>query len=288
MAGRRPIALAAVAVVLLLCLTGAAAADTQDVKGTDADDQFNAKAEFAMASIAAVAPQHKSNPVHQAAAEEALKSAAAAEPQHAPQFPEDPQELKRKSQPATPTPADSPASKEAPKQQQPAATPSPAAAAPQKPEEQQQKEEPKKEEPKKEEPKKEEPKKEEPKKEEPKKEEPKKEDICQRVPGCLECKPFDPTAKNTFGSEFTGGMRRLAQHKGGFDAGEWGASSIGTLGGAKTGKKGKPDFNFMQNVVESPYNAKDLPVCTSCNTTAGYVSHSRGRCGKWVLPSMCG
>jgi hypothetical protein len=248
MALKRPIALAAVAVVLLLCLTSAAAADTQDVKGIDAD-QFNAKADFAMSADAAAAAQPKTNTPDQAAAAELpLKSAAAAEPQHAPQFPEDPQELKRKSQPAAPTPADS-ASKEAPKQQQqqPAATPTPAAEAP---------------------------------KEDPKQEEKEKEDPCARVPGCLKCTPFDPNAKSSFGAEFGGAMRRLAQHKGGFDGGEWGQHSIGTLGSSKSGKKGKPDFNFMTGAVDSPYNAKDLPTCSSCNTTAGYVNHSRGRCGE--------
>lgn len=252
MALRRPIALAAVAVVLLLCLTSAAAADTQDVRGIDAD-QFNAKADFAMSADAAAAPQPKTNTPDKAAAELPIKPATAAEPQHAPQFPEDPQELKRKSQPATPTPADSD-TKEAPQQQQqqPAATPSPAAAAP----------------------------KEEPKKEEEKKEK-EKEDPCARVPGCLKCTPFDPHAKSTFGAEFGGGMRRLAQHKGGFDGGEWSSKAIGSLGTGKSGKKNnKPDFNFMDGAFESPYNAKDLPTCTSCNTTAGYVNHSRGRCGE--------
>jgi hypothetical protein len=100
------------------------------------------------------------------------------------------------------------------------------------------------------------------------------------VPGCLKCTPFDPNAKSSFGAEFGGAMRRLAQHKGGFDGGEWGQHSIGTLGSSKSGKKGKPDFNFMTGAVDSPYNAKDLPTCSSCNTTAGYVNHSRGRCGE--------
>jgi hypothetical protein len=97
------------------------------------------------------------------------------------------------------------------------------------------------------------------------------ENICKRVPGCLECKPFDPKAK------FEGwGLRRLQQRESDWD--------LGSMMGATPGKKDKGskgnrvDFNLM-DMVDSPYNAKDLPTCTACNTTAGYVAHSKGRCG---------
>jgi hypothetical protein len=107
------------------------------------------------------------------------------------------------------------------------------------------------------------------------------ENICKRVPGCLECKPFDPKAK------FEGwGLRRLQQRESEWDIGSMMASTTPTKG--KKDKGNRVEFNLM-DMVESPYTAKDLPTCTACNTTAGYVAHSKGRCGEaqtaiWPLP----
>ena len=39
-------------------------------------------------------------------------------------------------------------------------------------------------------------------------------------------------------------------------------------------------MDFLDMDVHSAYDAKDLPMCTKCNSTAGYVNHSRGRCGE--------
>lgn len=98
------------------------------------------------------------------------------------------------------------------------------------------------------------------------------ENICNRVPGCMECKPFDAKAK------FEGwGLRRLQQREGA----EWDMGSMvsTSLKSKKNDKGNKINFDIM-DMVDSPYNAKDLPTCTSCNTTAGYVVHSKGRCGE--------
>lgn len=359
MAVKRHFTVAAVAVVLLLCLSSAMAATPQQ---TDPNAVDAALASITSSKIAAdtnkpadAKPSPSSSP---AAAEHVDKTehvAAVSEPQHAPQFPEEPS-LVRKGQEKNPPSAPAPA---APKEQQPAVAPvtapTPAAAAPSKQEEPKQQQEaksepkadtpkpaaPTAEAPKAEAPKAEAPRSEPAKAETPKSDAPKSADTpkaadapktdapkavdapksdkkdeaidafedarrkneeahkkpepeekkepenpCKRVPGCMECKPFDPKDPILFEGF---GLRRLRE--------SWDMNAmmngnmnmnVGAQGQKQDTKKprNRVEFNAM-DLVDSPYSVKDLPLCTACNTTGGYVQHSRGRCGECIDATCC-
>lgn len=121
---------------------------------------------------------------------------------------------------------------------------------------------------------------------EKKEKEEEKENPCKRVPGCLECKPFDKASQMEMMLRDAGkpASRRLLQFGSHSDAGDggWGSNTfngITGVGAGATKDKHKIDLNPM-DFVDSPYNAKDLPMCTACNTTGGYVQHTKGRCGR--------
>lgn len=207
MAVRRLAGFAALAVVLLLCISSASAAQKDSELVND---------------VLATLQSENSDDI----AGSLKKAAGTSGPQHAPQFPEDPAAHKQ-------NPAPAPAPKDPPQAKQPA----PAGG----------------------------------------KEEEEKEDPCKKVPGCMECKPNDKSSHS----------RRLKQF-GSKDDG-WGAaigSSAGNKGNSKKPGSNKPDLSFM-DFVESPYNAPDLPYCTACNTTGGYVAHSKGRCGESTPMQEC-
>jgi hypothetical protein len=299
MAVKRHFIVAAVAVALLLCFCSAnAAVAPQETDHTAVD--------AALSSITSVKAAAEPSKPAEATADKS--AAAVSQPQHAPQFPVEDSSQVRKGQespPAASTPAaapkqpeqpaaaapSTPAAATQPKEQQqeaPKQADAPKAAAPATEQQQQPASKPAAEAPK---PAAEAPKavdkeevvdafedarrkKEADKKKAPEKEEEKKEDPCKRVPGCLECKPFDPKAA------FEGfGLRRLHQK----DSDWEGMSALMSASqkGEKKGQKGRVDIDSF-TTFDSPYNQKDLPMCTACNTTAGYVSHSRGRCGEFT------
>lgn len=298
MAVKRHFTVAVVAVALLLCFCSAHAATPQetDHKAVDA----------ALASITST--KSAAEPAKPAESTADKSAAAVSQPQHAPQFPvEDPSQVRKgqESPPAASTPAAAPKQPEQPAAVAPS---TPAAATQPKEQQPQQQEAPKQPEAPKAaapatEQKQQEPpkpaadtpkpaekvvskdeavdafedarrKKELEKNKAAEKEDDKDENPCKRVPGCMECKPFDPKAP------FEGfGLRRLRQKDADWADNMGALMSTGTKGQDKKGQKGRVDFDSM-SMTDSPYNAKDLPVCTACNTTAGYVAHSRGRCGE--------
>lgn len=299
MAEKRHFTVAAVAVALLLCFcsTNAAAPQETDHKAVDA----------ALASITSTksAPE----PAKPAESTPDKSAAAVSQPQHAPQFPaEDSSQVHKgqESPPAASTPAAAPKQPEQPAVVAPS-TPAAATQPNEQQPQQQQQEAPKQPEapkaaaPATEQKQQEPPKpaadtpkpaqkvvnkdevvdafedarrKKEAQKNEPEKDDDKDQNPCKRVPGCMECKPFDPKAP------FEGfGLRRLHQKEADWADNMSAIMSTGQKGQEKKGQQGRVNLDSM-SMTDSPYNAKDLPVCTACNITAGYVAHSRGRCGE--------
>jgi hypothetical protein len=205
------------------------------------------------------APLPAKEPVQQQPAQQ-QKPAAAAPQKPAAAAPQKPAAAAPQKPTAVPVPAPAPQQKQAAPVTPPkAATPAPAAAAPKKAEAPQQ------------------PAAEAPKPAEaPKQQEP--EDPCKKIPGCLSCK-----AQGATGHSFT---RKLRQFGHGGHAGHHNSMGMDSLNGASEQKQGKPNFD-LSSMYDSVYNAKDLPYCSACNTTAGYVAHSKGRCGAWVWRVPC-